>query len=327
MFVAYRTLGTKRIYWSIPFFLAALFTKQDYISAPVAVIVYLFFKDRTRCYKFIGCMTVGGLILVGICTLVFGKSFIYQTFLVGSQPFSVSSGTLLLKIVFTSALAIIGLALGYIVYTIKRKELNLFCIYFVFTTILCFILISKKGAWLNYSIEAVAVGAILSGMLMGAVLKKSTVKTKWQFIVLACLVLFPIGAMRSGYGLDLRQVEIADRITVTSILKNVSDPVICEDATILMEANKQVIWEPSVFVLGGYYKSKWSQTPFVNELKSEKFNLIVLNYNLSTWWLPQDDLPYPHPHERLTEEMATAIVNNYHLTYNGSGYWIYAPNR
>jgi hypothetical protein len=114
---------------------------------------------------------------------------------------------------------------------------------------------------------------------------------------------------------------------IIPVLENSSDPILCEDATLLMQAGRQIVWEPSVFVQGGYYKTTWNQTPFVDSLQSKEFNVIVLNYEVSTWWLPQEPLPYPRPHERLTEEMAQAIVDNYHLEYNSSTYWMYLPNK
>jgi hypothetical protein len=116
-------------------------------------------------------------------------------------------------------------------------------------------------------------------------------------------------------------------VEIMPYLESTTGPVICEDATLAMQAGVGLVWEPSVFVQGGYYRDIWDQTPFVEQIESKDFKVVVLNYPVETWWLPQDPLPYPRPHERLTEEMAQAIVDNYSLVWNSSSYWMYLPNR
>jgi hypothetical protein len=131
--------------------------------------------------------------------------------------------------------------------------------------------------------------------------------------------------MGSWYNYHLPEDVKNSYKVVLPILETSADPILCEDATLAMQAGRSVIWEPSVFVLGGYYKTSWDQTPFVNKIESKSFSTIVLNYDVTTWWLPQESLPYPKPYERLTEEMAQAIVDNYALVWNSSSYWVYKP--
>jgi len=270
-------------------------------------------------------MLTGGLALLGICTAIFGTSFLEQTFLVGSQPHSLHAGGNLLYYCALSMPVIIVFGLAYIVFRVKGKRVDLFSIYLPLTLIICLCLIFKQGAWLNYFMEFVAASSIAIGLLLGALLNRRTHKCLWQFLFISLVVMLPLGGIvRYGGGIT-SGTEEAYRVIRPQIESTLS-PVICEDATLLMEAGKFPVWEPSVFVLGGYYKTTWNQTPFVREIESKSFGLIVLNYNVSTWWEDQRGLSYPVPQERLTEEMATAIVSSYHLDYNVSNYWVYIPN-
>jgi 4-amino-4-deoxy-L-arabinose transferase-like glycosyltransferase len=325
LFAVVKGIGNKTIYWAVPLFLAAIFTKQSYVVAPVATIVYLFFKDRGRSFYFTGFMVIGGGILLGLCSAVFGRDFLIQTFLVGSQPHNWHIGGSLLKLVIYSIPAITALSLAYIVARIKNKEWDLFSIYFVLSVGMCILLITKEGAWLNYAIELVAAGSILVGLLLGKLLNRATPKCYQQVILIAILLILPLSPIGSWYNYHLPENVKESYRYILPDLQNAKDPVLCEDATLLMQSGKQVIWEPSVFVLGGYYKTTWNQTPFVNKISSQDFSMVVLNYDVETWWLPQDPLPYPKPYERLTEEMAQAIVDNYYLSYNTSSYWVYFP--
>jgi hypothetical protein len=186
-------------------------------------------------------------------------------------------------------------------------------------------LITKNGAWLNYSIETTAAGCILVGLLMGRLLNRATRGCYWQFLLITIMLVLPVSPQGPWLNYKLPIDVQKSYPIIEEALLQVDDPVLCEDASLLMRTNKIVSWEPSVFVLGGYYKTTWNQTPFVNKIENSEFNLIVLNYDVDTWWLPQNTLPYPQPCERLTEEMATAIVSNYSLVWNSSSYWMYSP--
>jgi hypothetical protein len=325
LLVVVHNLGKKSIYWAVPLFLASIFTKQSYIVAPLATIIYLFFKDRGRCMYFTFFMGLGGTLLIGLCTLVFGTSFLAQTFLVGSQPHNLHIGASLLKLVLYSIPAVLAFSIAYIITKVRGKEFDLFSLYFVLAVTMCILLITKEGAWLNYAIELVAAGSILVGLLMGKLLNRANPKSLEQFLVVAALIILPLSPMGSWYNYHLPDSVKESYVEILPKLEAVADPVICEDATLAMQAGRDVIWEPSVFVLGGYYRTTWNQTPFVNSISAREFSLIVLNYDVTTWWLPQDDLPYPKPYERLTGEMAQAIVDNYYLEWNSSSYWVYYP--
>lgn len=325
LFIVVCNLDNKKILWSVPFFLLAIFTKQSYIIAPVSVIIFLFFKDRGMCLRESILLFIGGISLVGICTLVFGNSFIQQTFLVGSQPHNWHLGWNLIKLVLYSLPAILAFSLSYLICKLRDRKLDLFSIYFILSACMCILLITKEGAWLNYAMEFVVASSILVGLLLGRLINKNTPKLFVEILLIAVLIILPLSPLGSWYNYKLPKDISVSYDKIQPILENSSNPVICEDATLAMRSGKSLVWEPSVFVLGGYYRTTWNQTPFVTQIKDKKFSAIVLNYNLSTWWLPQDSLPYPKPYERLTEEMATAIRDNYYLEYNSKTYWLYLP--
>ena len=327
LYTVVRSLGSWKVQLSIPLFLLAIFTKQSYVAAPVAVAVYLFVKDRPRSLWFVGLLGLGGALLVGLCTLVFGSSFVEQTFLVGSQPHTLKLGANLLRIVLYSIPVVLMFSVTWVLLKIKHREWDLFAIYFTLALAMCLVLIFKQGAWLNYAQELVVISSILVGLLLGHLLNKGSLTFKKQFIFVGILLILPLSPMGSWYNYEPPTGVQTSYEVLRPILENVDDPVICEDATLAMEAGRTLVWEPSVFVLGGYYKASWNQSPFVESLASKSYSVIVLNYDVTTWWLPQDPLPYPKPYERLTKEMATAIVDNYYLAWNSSSYWLYLPDR
>jgi len=324
IFIVVKYLDSKKILWSVPCFLLALFTKQGFLAAPLAVMTYLFFKDRKRFYKFTGLMLVGGLLLIGFFTLIFGKYFLIQTFSEGTAPYILKNGISQFLTSLACIPVILSLVIIYIVYKFKEKKWNFLSIYFVWALIFNFILLLQVGTGLNSSLELWSVGAIIVGVLLGNWLKRLDFKRYYQTALIVLLLILPVGMGAFNYNRYVLSGPSTAYTKVESSIDNVSGPVFSEDGTLLMETGKPVLWAPADFVQGNFYKRFWDQTTLVNELSSGYFDLVILNYNVSNWWGPNIDLV---SHQRLTEGMATAIVNSYHLDYSITGYWVYSPNR
>ena len=323
MYVAVRNLTTKGILWSVPLFVLAFYTKQVYLAAPLAVGIYLLLKDRKLAAQFGGLYVGLVSLLLGVAMWITGGYFWEHTFLVGSQPFSTGKWAYLVVLAVLGAPAVLAVGSAYLVSSLRKCRVpDVLLIYFLLALAIALVGMAKEGAWLNYFIESVAAASILVGLQLKR-LESGGLLLPFAYGVVAALSLI---SARTWVIPSFPEYTSEAYSKISGYMQEVGSDIISEDAALLMRNGGGILWEPSVFVLGGYYKTVWDQTPFVEDLESKRFDLIVLNYDVNTWWLPQGDLPYPVPHERLTEEMATAIVGSYQLKDNIGNYWVYEPN-
>lgn len=170
----------KKYLWSIIPFVLAIFTKQYFVSAPIAVSVYLLLK---RDWKMVTCY-VAGLIFLFVAGLTLGNWLTHGTFVthvVGylDAPTFVSStnqasylartvgGTL----VCLAYLAPVLILTGYGIW--KTRTLGLVGIFLIVSLVVLLVTIGKAGSGTNYTFDALVAGCCLSSLVLG---KKEEVK-------------------------------------------------------------------------------------------------------------------------------------------------------
>ena len=76
LYLSIKYIKSSKVLWSTVPFLLAVFTKQPYIAAPIAVGPYLLFTNRKLMLQYGGALLVSGLGLLGIFQLLTGGSFV-----------------------------------------------------------------------------------------------------------------------------------------------------------------------------------------------------------------------------------------------------------
>ena len=165
------------LYLSPLLFVLALFTKQWYIAAPIAVCLVYWKKEL-----FYFLVYYVGFLLIGyiLATVYTGGTFLTHVILFPIQsggPSVLDLGRLCL-----SSLITIGSNLGIlcglfiVVYRIVKERQKVFKDYlvvlFLVSLLLMFATIGKPGSGSNYGLECLAVGSILTGVVADKMLKR-----------------------------------------------------------------------------------------------------------------------------------------------------------
>jgi hypothetical protein len=154
--LAFRFRDEAGLHASIPFFLAALFYKPQFIAAPAAVLVWLLVERRfRRAAQFAGLMTVGAVALLALFQyIVFaGQDFWLHLVEYNLLPFTLNR--LGYAVLLTAVLFIVPalLALEFL----RRSRDRLLLTYLLFVIPFTIFSLAKEGSASNYYLELVAV--------------------------------------------------------------------------------------------------------------------------------------------------------------------------
>jgi len=150
----------------IPFILA-IFTKQYFVSAPIAVGIYLLLKDRKQLAVFAPTLALsfgGGLLLGDIITSGTFTSHVIgflnaPTF--GDMYLRRYLGCGLMNMLYLSpvlSIAVIGM--------VKKRVIGLLGIYLVVSLVVMFITMGKVGSGLNYTFDSLVASCMLAPLVI-----------------------------------------------------------------------------------------------------------------------------------------------------------------
>jgi hypothetical protein len=154
--VAYRFRGSRRILWAAPFMLAGFFYKQQFVVAPLAVVLFLALEKRYRhAGEFAGIMvlSVGGLLALFHCVIFPGQAFIQHLIFYNIMPFSLERART--GVCFFGFLVLLPLAVA-IAYLRTHREKLLSC-YLGCAVALNLLMFARMGSDTNYFLESFAI--------------------------------------------------------------------------------------------------------------------------------------------------------------------------
>jgi len=200
--------------------------------------------------------------------------------------------------------------------------------HFVMLTSLSLVSSAKAGSAPNYLLEFQAACALFIGLAIGRLANLAdgvaVPARRWLLgtmavavVVLWChagLFFFPQGRARlfqpgpvEAQAEALRMVQLA--------IQDTPGDVLCEEPIFAILAGKPVLYQP--FIMSQLAKEgKWDETPFVEDLGSGRFELIVTTQDLSRRELPLAGF---------TEAMRDAILADYELRRVIGGAYLYVP--
>jgi len=305
----------KLSYLSIPFFILALYTKQNFVAAPIASIIYLFVKDTKKGLTYFIILSLIYISIFLLLNNITRGQFYLHTFVCNANIFSIISAIkLYIKTLQVHAI-LFGLSFVYVLHIILKRKLSLFALYFVITACVAFS-VGKIGSNLNYFGEMIASSCILLGMFLDT--PELNVKQNNNILVITGLlfqlVLFahiPYLTLHTPTKIDLKNAR-----ETSKIIQDTQGPIISEDSGLLVLNRTPVVFQSFIFTQLAN-QGLWDQTKFVQDIHRGKFSLIILTFNLN----------YEFDRERLTNEMATAIKEHYYLQSTVGKYYLYRPNK
>lgn len=353
--------GTRKVLWSVIPVLLAIFTKQTFASAAVAVGIYLLITNWKLALQYAGLIITGGLIGVGLCQWLSGGTFISNV-LVGPSmvPKYWMLSLYIMELVIVKQWIIITLALGAILLLVRKKEFRtlpiLFAIYFLIATAVCTAVSSKSGGWLPYSIEMMPAAVILVVIFAWRVSKlEIPIKKNFGIFVeekkyslglsssdglkmfIPILLLSQLFSLPSYYSWGVNTVTTEEYKIVLDYISEVpkDTPIMSEYEELMIWSGREPVAEPSFFSQC-VRKGVLDVTPILNMVKNKELGLIIQEWDINTYWDPViGTFPNWVPQKvkdnynmgvlRSTDELAEAIRDNYQFKDHVGRFWIYEP--
>ncbi len=186
--VAYRYRRGRGLLLSVPVLLLALFYKQQFVAAPLAIAAYLLWEKRYRLAAEFGSLfAAGGLALLALFQFVVfhGQAFLMHYVFYNLVPYSSFfwiRGWLFFGVTFTVPLLV---ALGFV----RKHPDRLLTCYLVCAVLLSVGVVPKAGSSTNYFLESQAIFSTLFAAQIVVGSRRTAGAAKWLGILVAALLL------------------------------------------------------------------------------------------------------------------------------------------
>lgn len=293
-------IKNNKIFASIPFFVLSFFTKQSFLAAPIATLLYLFTKKEKEKVKIalkFGLLNFGTIFaLLFIINYITDGQFYLHTFVYSTGPYNYDRAVSNFLAFLQTHGFLIAISFWYLVSNPK----NLFSIYFSLAIAISTITSGKLGSNVNYLIEPIAISCILFGLSMKDVPKDLT-----KILIVLQLLAF--------YHQPFHLNPSVDSLLSVEVQKH--EKILSENAGILVINGKELYFQPLFDFTYLSNKGLWDQKLILSEIENKSFDLIILEFDVF-------DLAYT---ERLTYEMVLEIRENYCLSKKIGWYYLYEP--
>jgi hypothetical protein len=315
------------IFWSLPFLIAAIFTRQSSVEAAFAIAASLLLT-RKQGQGTNGTSTTTGVVIVvgwiiGVVAILMllqfltGGEFWRHTVIYTRTQFYPERILTAAKWILPAHSIILLLAIFTLPGVFKDRKKRILGFYFI-GSLATALLSGKVGSDLNYFINLIIASSCLAGIfafdMMNAI-GNLKVKPGW---ILAVLLLVPAGIFQSGLLEGNRGYsftpQLEDNLTgqrIVETLSSVNGPILSEDEGFCILAGHEVLFNP--FIMSEMAREGfWDETPFVNAIVNKEFDIIMLRFDVNDPY--NDDQPGAGGHagwDRFTPGMENAIIENY----------------
>jgi len=345
----------KLIYWSIPIFVLAFYTKQNYIWAPISVCIYLLasthwnFRSMLKYGLVYGLVLAGSLVVGGLLTdwQLWYHNIVY-----------IGTGSILGWTAFWGHLRqyffyhgpLIVLIVGYIGYRFRRGfSVSLISIYFWVALVGFLLVIGKVGGGFHYGFEIAVLGCIMTGVLLQRSLKVFAVKFPiWTLKGLGrtllgggvvTLIILQVIGIPLGGGFVQYQLSSDCKVLTEEVVRyfqSVGEPIFTDCHALALLAGHQVEWsrwEAAILYRGGFQNKsgslRWDQSDLVSKFETGYYKSVILHYDLFKVWRGDTTKSWFIwvMQEKLSPEVSSTIIRNYRPVFEtenmGSNFQMY----
>lgn len=329
------------IYLAALCFVAAIFTKQIAVAAPMAVFgVLLFARPRTAWAGIASTIVVGLIALAGVMRLTDGG------FLLHIVTYTITKFKLGL---FVDILEAFGIhfafcAIAFWGIAVRWRRLQsriaaqgadrrqylrdnpsdarfLMALAYLVLATLLLAAVLKRGSAVNYFLEWAYLIGLFAGLGLLDIVAEARENPAARGNRFAPLILWAVAVQAFGLfwiigeELSAKSEKRAELGRLVALVKAAPQPVISDDMVAVLRGGKTVQWEPFIFAeLAG--KGAWDETPLVDRIRAQKFAFFV------TEGYSGDNKYYD---ERYDAAVAGAIRTAYPLHRRLAGYNLHFP--
>ena len=312
-------VARRPIYLAGLLFVLALYTKQSYIAAPLAALIFLLINNREAARHLGLSLAIFGLGPLLVLQLATGGAFVFDLFMANVNPFSLSLlggqvGNFVLTFAAIISLAVIGLASnkpGRITSSLARLSL-LDC--YLLTGLATILLAGKVGAWENYFFEALFVLCLYAGL---GIERLSHGHSTVVHGLVPVALLIQLGLMWHDPRIAIRVVaeDGAANRTLAPLIANQSGMIFSEDLGLLLVNGKDIPFYSFEYAQLAEV-GRWPQTWETEALRSGRFSLVILE---------KGTRENPDRFRRFTRQVLSALDTGYGLVAEVGKYRVYAP--
>lgn len=322
---------------SFLFFVAAVYTKQTFLAAPIACFALALIENARRAMQLFVFATALGLAVLAMLYIATDGFILYHLIVYNQNPyfpewilprlanhFSNLIGPLLFSAIFPVALVhrrhgrIIRKLRIILRRTVFERCVVVVALYFWFSTLIVAATISKQGASDNYFLEMDVVACLLSGLFVGWLLRRVTFEPRRGFLVLQIIVMFILFVQcsdnwRTASGLfqTMAHPTFDRSAEVVSFIRELPGPVYSEDMVILMQAGKEVPAEPAI-ITALAADGKWDESGFVTRIRNGEFSAVVIRHSMDN-------------RGRFSAAVARAVEERYYPINDFAPFKVYLP--
>ncbi len=298
IYLLLKSESKRNIFLASVLFTLSFFTKQSFLAAPLSSIIYLFLKQKKKGILLLllfAAMVIPSILTANALT---NGEFVKHAVFYNVNKFSAVSATKLVRIFVTRHFFLMGLSLAYV---FSRKKHTLLVAYFVISTLFT-VTSGKEGATINYFLEPIAIASVLFGLMINKLAYRNvnTIVLSFLIIQLFAFVHFPF---------NFNSFACSRAVNYT---KTFEDPLISEDPSLLILANKSFVFEPYIFSVLSR-ANVWNQSVLINDINKKHFSAIIF-YDYEKYI-----------HIRFTKEFLAAVRDNYALNKTIGDYSFYTP--
>lgn len=311
----YCLLNKNPKYWLVGMFVAlAIGIKHSSISFPLVVTANLLIQRK---FKPLGKFIVGG-IVIGLSSALMGfwmlGSYWWQgSLLQGFHGADIKQAIYFIGQGFQQPILVLGLAS--VVWIGFEEKIGIVVSTFLVSLVLNSIALVKVGAAENYFLEPVAFASILVAYLSTKIFKKNRWLVKGFAVSLLLALIIPSTVSQLDTTINAlknRNVVLSNREELLTIVKQIEDPILSDQAWIYTETGHQPYNSPPDLIMAAVEGGKIDGKSMEAFIEAQQFNAIIVRKN----WKERRHFP---------ESWISAIDNKYEIWNQDYGYYILKP--
>ena len=279
LFARYDKAGSPWRWLAVILFILAFYTKQNAVSAPLAVGAFLLLRNRRDFAKFITLYLTPLLVIFYFINWQTGGQFYtHLVTLTKFIPLNIFNLPLYyLPFVFYS----IGFLIIIFRYYKSVLAHQLYWLYFVFNMIFL-VTVAKPGAGFNYYIEPFISLLIVFGLVFMQIIPTTPLSRAcllYGIFVFQLLLLFPYKLAVDLLNNPILPPGHRERAVVNQYVQASAGPVLSEDWGYLLINGREAFYEPFQFSMMSNY-GLWDESNMVRQCEAGKFSLVIAGWRI-----------------------------------------------
>ncbi|MDB5699926.1 MAG: hypothetical protein JWL66_125 [Sphingomonadales bacterium] len=281
------------IYAAAMAFVAAVYTKQTSLPAPVALFaLLLWFRPKVAIRGITTCIVLG-LIILGVLQWATDGGFVRHAFLYNINRFEwrrlqplLESSPYFLLAGLISARRLNGIRRQIAAKTqLDNADISwIGVVFYAITSSIMLVTIAKSGATINYMIEWMLVISMLTGCALvdcWKLISERSGTTKYSRGLVFSAIGVPLVVTAQAWAVKTPNYDSvwspgrsAQLVTLSDMVRASRRPIISDDMVMLRRSGQNVVWEPAMYTelaLKGY----WDQATFVQRIHAHQFQMFI----------------------------------------------------